>query len=176
MSNKNNVIDLEGAVAEPKCPKLLERVGEYLAEKDWTYTLFDEDEYLAFNLRLRDGSARVFVQAWEGVGWSRLVVYVTYPTFVPLPRRSAVCEAITRINQTNILGNFELDMNDGEVRVRTTLESDLYIGEPMIDRAIRKGLDLADQYQAALLAIAFGNASAQDVLEMGARDETETVQ
>jgi hypothetical protein len=67
-------------------------------------------------------------------------------------------------------------MNDGELRVRTLLEGDSLIGEPMIDRAIRKAIDLADQYQAALLAIAFGNSSPADVLAMASRAEDATLQ
>jgi hypothetical protein len=46
----------------------------------------------------------------------------------------------------------------------------------MIDRAIRKAIDLADQYQAALLAIAFGNSSPADVLAMASRAGDATLQ
>lgn len=176
MTDKSEVIKVEGAVADTQGRSLLERVGDYLADKEWTFTRFEDKDCLVFNLRLRDGSVRVFVDTWEGAGWSRILVYAIYPTFVPEHRRPAVCEAIARINYANILGCFEMDMADGEVRARTTLESDVLIGEEMIDRAVRKSLDLADQYQAALLSVAFGNASAKNVLEMGARDETDTVQ
>lgn len=176
MSDKNELIKVEGAVIDTQGRTLLDRVGDYLADKEWTFTRFEDKDCLVFNLRLRDGSVRVFVNTWEGVGWSRILVYTTYPTFVPEHRRPAVCEAITRINYVNIFGCFEMDLKDGEVRSRTVLESDLLIGPEMIDRAIRKSLDLADQYQAALLAVAFGNASADDVLEMGARAEAGSVQ
>ena len=79
-------------------------------------------------------------------------------------------------NDVNYVGNLEMDMNDGELRVRTILEGDSLIGEPMIDRAIRKSLDLADQYQAALLSIAFGNALPADVLAMASCGEGATLQ
>jgi len=176
MSDKNEVLPVEGAVIDTQDRTLLDRVCDYLNDKEWSFTRFEDRDCLVFNLRLRDGGVRVIVDIWEGAGWSRILVYAIYPTFVPEHRRPAVCEAIARINYANILGCFEMDMADGEVRARTTLESDVLIGEEMIDRAIRKSLDLADQYQAALLSVAFGNASAKDVLEMGARDETDTVQ
>ena len=176
MTDKREVIKVEGAVADTQGRSLLERVGDYLADKEWTFTRFEDKDCLVFTLRLRDGSVRVFVDTWEGAGWSRILVLTTYPTLVPEHRRAVVCEAITRINYVNIFGSFEMDMNDGELRTRAVLESDLRIGEEMIDRAIRKSLDLADQYQAALLSIAFGNASAKDVLEMGARAEEGSVQ
>ena len=176
MTKKNEVIEVEATLVDVQARKLLDRVGDYLTEKDWNYSTFEEKDCLTFNLRLRDGTVRVFVDTWEGTAWSRVLVFSTYPTYVPAPRRQAVSEAIARINYVNIFGNLEMDMNDGEVRVRTVLEGDTFIGEAMIDRAIRKCLDLADQYQAALLAIAFGNAMPQDVLEVAARDEGATVQ
>ena len=176
MTKKNEVIEVEAAAVDGQARKLLDRVGDYLTEKDWNFSTFDENDYLAFSLRLRDGSVRVLVDTWEGTGWSRVLVYTTYPTYVPAPRRPVVADAIARINYANIFGNLEMDMADGEVRVRTVLEGDFFIGEAMIDRAIRKSIDIANQYQAALLAIAFGNATPQDVLEMAAPDEGATVQ
>lgn len=176
MAKKTDVIEVDTALVDVQAQKLLDRVGDYLTEKDWNFSRLEDKDCLTFNLRLRDGTVRVFVDTWEGAGWSRVLVYSTYPTYVPAQRRQAVAEAIARINYVNIFGNLEMDMNDGEVRVRTTLEGDAFIGDEMIDRAIRKSLDLADQYQAALLSIAFGNAAPQDVLEMGVRDEGATVQ
>jgi hypothetical protein len=87
-----------------------------------------------------------------------------------------VSEALARINYATVFGNLEMDLKDGEVRVRTVLEGDGFIGEEMIDRAVRKSLDVADQYQAALLAIAFGNASPKDILEMASQSDGATLQ
>jgi hypothetical protein len=69
-----------------------------------------------------------------------------------------------------------MDLKDGEVRVRTVLESDGFIGDHMIDRAVRRGLDAADQYQASLLAIAFGNESPENILAMSERADGSTLQ
>jgi hypothetical protein len=54
--------------------------------------------------------------------------------------------------------------------------SDTFVSEQMIDRAVRISIDLADQYQAAILAIAFGNVGAQDVLELAERSDDSTLQ
>lgn len=69
-----------------------------------------------------------------------------------------------------------MDMKDGEVRVRTIIESDTFIGDEMLDRVVLKNLDLANDYQAPILAIAFGSASPENALEMTSRGETETLQ
>ena len=176
MSKKSEVIDVEATVVEVQGKTLFDRVTDYLTDKDWGFHVIEEQQCLSFGLRLRDSSVRVLVDAAENHEWSRVLVCCTYPTYVPAPRRQAVADAISRINYVNCVGNLEMDMKDGELRVRTCLEGDGLIGEPMIDRAIRKSLDLADQYQAALLSIAFGNASPGDVLAMASCGEGATLQ
>ena len=176
MSDEGEVIDVETSVVEVQSKTLFDRVSDYLTEKDWSFSAYAEKGYFSFGLRLRDGTVRVMVDAAEGGGWSRILVYATYQTYVPEQRRPAVSEALARINYATVFGNLEMDLKDGEVRVRTVLEGDGFIGEEMIDRAVRKSLDVADQYQAALLAIAFGNASPKDILEMASQSQGATLQ
>jgi len=177
MARKNDVIEVaESAVVEIEGGTLFDRVSDYLTERDWSFSTFPDNGYVSFGLRLRDGSVRVVVDTSEGAGWSRILVYCIYSTFVPESRRQVISEAIARINYATIFGNFEMDLKDGEVRVRTVLEGDGFVGEPMIDRAVRKSLDLADQYQAALLAIAFGNASPTDIMDMTSQSNGATIQ
>jgi len=176
MSDEGDVIDVETSVVEVQSKTLFDRVSDYLTEKDWSFSAYAEKGYFSFGLRLRDGTVRVMVDAAEGGGWSRILVYATYQTYVPEQRRPAVSEALARINYATVFGNLEMDLKDGEVRVRTVLEGDGFIGEEMIDRAVRKSLDVADQYQAALLAIAFGNASPKDILEMASQSDGATLQ
>lgn len=176
MSKKREVIDVEATVVEAHEKTLFDRVTEFLTDKDWNFQVVVEQECVSFGLRLRDSNARLMVEAAESEGWSRIMVYCTYPTYVPAARRLAVADAIARINYVNYVGTLELNMNDGVLRVRSCLEGDSLIGEPMIDRAIRRTLDMADHYQAALLSIAFGNALSADVLAMASQGEGETLQ
>ena len=169
MSKKIETVDAASSVVEVQSKSLFDRVSDYLTEKELRYSSNVDNDLLSFEYRLRDGAIRVMVEIKEGVGWSRILAYSIYSTFVPEHRRVAVVEALSRINYRSVFGNFEMDLNDGEVRVRTVLEGDSFIGEPMIDRAIGRNLEIADQYQAALLAIAFGNASPKEILEMASQ-------
>jgi hypothetical protein len=176
MARKTEDLPAAEAPVEVQTRSLFGRVADYLTGKDWSYTPYEEQGYFTFRLQVNDGSVRVVADVAEGEGWGRLLVLTFYPVYVPLQRRAAVAEALARINFVNIFGNLEMDMKDGELRVRTILESDGYVSEPMIERAMLKSVGLADQYFAPLLAIAFGNAAPQDVLEMARRGEGQTLQ
>ena len=176
MTQNRDAVEVQLTVVEAEAKTLFDRIFDHLTARDFEFYADAEKQYLSFSLRLRDGNARILVEAAEVPGWSRILVYTSYPTFVPENRRLAIAEALTRINYSSLFGNFEMDLTDGEVRVRTVLEDEGFIGEAMIDRAIRRGLALADQYQAALLSIAFGNSKAMDVLEMAAINDGATLQ
>ena len=176
MPKKTDVVDVEVSVVEMQSKTLFDRVSDYLTSKDWQFTKHEDRQYFSLNLQLRDGNARIFVDTFEANGWSRILVLTTFSTYVPEQKRRAVAEAIARINYANTFGSFEMDFDDGEVRSKAVLESDGYLGDEMIDRAMRKSLELADQYQAPLLGIAFGNLSPKDVIEMASRGEEATLQ
>ena len=176
MTKKREVIDAGDTILEARGETLLERVSDYLTAQDWRFDVVGEGRYLSCGVRLRDGGVRLLVDPAEDGAWSRILVYCTFPVFVPPHRRQAVADALSRINYVNCFGNLEMDLNDGEVRARVILEGDVLITEPMIDRAIRKGLELADQYQAALFWIAFGNVSPVEVLALASRGEEATLQ
>jgi hypothetical protein len=76
---------------------------------------------------------------------------------VPVARRPAESEAIIRINYATVSCSFILDFKEVDTRSKIVVQGDSKIDEPMIDFAIRRSLDLADQYFAAVVSVAFGN-------------------
>ena len=90
MAKKNEMIEVEAALVDTQARKLLDRVGDYLTEKDWMFSTFEEKDCLSFNLRLRDGNVRVFVDTWGG---GRVV---TNPGLLDLAHFRAVTEKTSR--------------------------------------------------------------------------------
>lgn len=87
-----------------------------------------------------------------------------------------MAESITRINYRTIYGNLEMDFTDGELRVRTIVESEDVIGDSMVDRVLNSNCSTANRYFAAILAVAFGSAAPETVLDMVERQEGATLQ
>jgi hypothetical protein len=87
-----------------------------------------------------------------------------------------VAEALTRINYSVIYGNLEMDLKDGEIRVRTVVEGETQMSDGMIERVLNSNLNSADRYFAPLMAVAFGNAAPDTVLDLVERQEQATLQ
>ncbi|MEO8564224.1 MAG: YbjN domain-containing protein [bacterium] len=76
-------------------------------------------------------------------------------TRIPEERRLAIAEAIARINLRLVIGNFDLDFADGEVRFRTSMDvEDGVLSTTMVDNMIAFSLFTLDQYHHALMRIA----------------------
>lgn len=171
---------LKQAVIEEPVPaapvkSLFERVAGYLDTIGWSYNAYEEKHYFSADFIVKDGKVRVVLDVDEPGGWQRVQVFSLLPVFVPGHRRAAMAESISRINYTMIFGNLEMDPADGEVRVRTIVESDGALSDAMFARVLASNLDAAGRFFAPILAVAFGNAAPEEVLDMVAKDEATAV-
>ncbi len=169
------------AITETSTPaaaqkSLFERVAGYLDANDWNFTANEEKSFFSMGCRIKDASVRVVLDVAESDDWGRVLTYSTFPVYVPEHRRTAVAECLARINYVMVFGNFEMDLKDGEVRVRTVVEAYGELGDALIERVLNSNLGTTDRYFAPILAVAFGNAAPETVLDLVAKDENSTLQ
>jgi len=105
--------------------------------------------------------------AWTTVAQAReeqrqAFFYSVAPELVPEATRDEAARLMSRINWGLALGTFELDLDDGQVRFRTSLD----VGEADLTPALVKPLLIAnftlmDRYLPAVLAVASGISAAE---------------
>jgi hypothetical protein len=169
-----STVQIEPVVAAKK--SLFDRVAGFLDANDWRYSAESEKGYFSMGCRIKEASVRVIIDVFESEEWRRVMTFSIYPVFVPENRRSAVLEAMNRINHVLVYGNFEMDPTDGEIRFRTSVESDVDISESMMERVLNGNLGGSDKHFAALMAVAFGGSAPEDVKEIASRPENATLQ
>src|ERR1051326_8465019 len=80
-----------------------------------------------------------------------------FTTRVPERRRTAVVEALARANWGLRMGNFEMDLSDGEVRFRTGVTlSDGELTAGMVEAMLQTVLGTSEFYHDAVMRVAFG--------------------
>ena len=96
----------------------------------------------------------------------QLLIYTVCPTNVPENQRLRVSEFITRVNRGLILGNFELDFEDGELRYKSSYVFDdtLPNSEEIFLRNLYATFNAMDKYLPGVFAVVFGNAIPFSVL------------
>jgi hypothetical protein len=135
---------------------IYEQVAEIIAAEPWPSEARPEDRWIGIPI---DGTGDrrflLVVQALEDR--EQVVVYGLVPAVAPEDRRAAAALLIARINWGMVLGNFEQDLDDGELRFKVALDPG---GQPVTAELLRPLLQVAaamvDRYAPAFDAVVEG--------------------
>lgn len=116
-----------------------------LAASGLDVTVVPEIASASFPHHGQHGSWQVYCRSREPV--PQVVVYSLHPREVPADRRDATARLLTLVNYGLIIGNFELDLGDGELRFKTSLDfgADRLSGE-LLATLIEHNLAAFDRY------------------------------
>ena len=139
--------------------RIFESMSAFFDADDWSYEVLPGGSILRMGFSGADGKWTCFAQAREAE--EQFVFYSVAPFKTPEERRLPMAEFITRANYNMIIGNVELDLQDGEVRYKTALD----VQGTELSHALMKGLVYAnvltmDRYFKGILAVAFGGVDA----------------
>lgn len=143
--------------------KILDTVAMFLTKDDWNFERDDKEDLITAGIKGRNASFRLFVKAREET--EQLLVVMKSPNNIPEGRRVEAAEFLTRANWGLTIGNFEMDMQDGEVRYKVSV--DVEGGELTAEMAgtmIRVGAIMMDKYYPGLMTISFGGKSPLDAI------------
>lgn len=109
------------------------------------------------------GVYQIYITADDEKDFVRVICQ--YGSRVPIDRRVAVAEALTRINWQRAIGGFDMDFSDGEVRFRVGIDVEGgLLSAQMVDNMVGFSLHTMDKYHDALMRIAFGDADPETAI------------
>jgi len=140
-----------------------ETVETFLADDGWYPAPIDGTTAYRSGFNGDSGKFRVITHV--NVELEQLYIYVVAEVNVPDETRMGVAEFITRANYGMRIGNFELDLNDGEVRYKSSLDFEGHELTPgLVHNAIYPAVTTMDRYFPSLMKVAFGGASAAEAV------------
>ena len=120
------------------------------------------------------GSWLMYVQTAEEP--SVLVVYSVLPAVVPPERRTPLSEFLTRANYGLSLGNFEMDVADGEIRAKVALAvGDGPLDGAVVARVIRANGRLVEVFLPGIEAVIDGTEPSAAIHDVVVRARPATV-
>ena len=135
-----------------------ETVVDFFESDDWPIELLDQGT--AFTTAFKGESARWMCMGRVREEHSQFIFYSVCPVLVPENRRSEISEFINRANFGMLIGNFELDYTDGEIRYKTSIDSEGgELTKPIIRQLVVANVLMMDRYLPGVMAVAFGGAS-----------------
>jgi len=131
---------------------IFDYVLSFFQDDDWSFTRLQGESALRLAFASDRAQWKCFAQVREEQ--KQFVFYSICPIAVPEPQRMAIAEFITRANYCMIIGNFELDLDDGEIRYKTSIdvEGDR-LSHPLIKQLVYTNVLTMDQYLPGIIAV-----------------------
>jgi hypothetical protein len=143
--------------------KLITAVEQYLENDDWNYEKIEDKDIIKAKIKGKNASYRLFFQAREDDDWLR--VYVISESNIPEGKRGEIAEFITRANYGLQIGNFEMDMDDGQIRYKVSVDVEgSSMSNEMVRNMILVGVTMIDRYFPGLMSVSFAGISAKDAI------------
>ena len=138
---------------------LIAVVKTYLHDAQLRYRMLpsrsDNERIVMFGLTGEHSSYRVVVETKQRQ--ERIATFVHCPVKVPQNRLTMVAELLMRINYSLDFGNAEMDFDDGEVRIRASLDVEGGTLVPcMVKNLIHASAGIMDRLFPHLLKVMFG--------------------
>ena len=141
-------------------------VKAYLDSQNWHYQHDAEKHIFRLGMRLENEDADSCAITLQARDEEDLSCRATYEFKVPESKRAAVTEYVTRVNYGMFLGNFQMDLRDGEIFYKTYgVFSD---GVPQNDetrRIVQVAIRMAEKYGQGFYEVMYKGASPKTVVE-----------
>lgn len=145
---------------------MIETINTVLNERKWNFQKFDEENRTIFRLgiALENGKADLVIDAREKD--KRVIIYVAGPVNAPENRRVILAEFLARANYGLIIGNFEMDFNDGEVRYKSSyIYDDVFpTSGDVFEKTMFAAINTFDRYLPGIMVLLFGNVTPADAI------------
>jgi hypothetical protein len=133
--------------------RLRKGVTAYLEKRSWPYEV--QGPFIVSPVAGDTGSWTAYFELREDD--EQIIVYSILPDRVPAERRTSVAVFLTRVNYGLSIGNFELDLDNGEVRYKTSVDvEDVTLEEPLVDHLLLANIVTVGRYLPALGTVVDG--------------------
>ncbi len=147
----------------PSDKPLFDVLLDFLEIDGWVHKEIEYRRVLGLGIEGQNGRFDCYAVAREEE--KQLTVYSIFPVKVPQPKRYTVAAFITMLNYGIIIGNFEMNFYDGEIRYKTSLDVDGDRLTPaLIKHLVYTNVATLDKYLPGVMSIIYGNLSAEEAI------------
>ena len=142
---------------------LFQTVVNFFTQDDWSFVRIQGDSALRLFYQGENGQWNCYTQAREAE--QQFLFYSICPLQIPEAKRMAIAEFITRANYGLVIGNFELDFSDGEVRYKTAIDTeDEELAPEKIKKLVYTNLAIMDAYLPGIIDVIENNISPDEAI------------
>lgn len=138
--------------------RLTQVVEKFLSGQRIAFNSVEGHEAVRFGISTEKSHYQCFVQIDEER--EQAALYVCLPNHIDASTRRDMAEFIVRANYGIRIGNFEMDMDDGELRFKCSLDVEGgELTELMVHNMLSMAISCCDVYYGGFMAVAYGGVS-----------------
>ena len=150
-------------VLQPQLTPIMDSVRSFFDADDWTYEEIEGRNILRLRFSGETANWTCYAQVREEQ--ERFMFYSTLEIKAPEEKRLAVAEFLTRANYGLLIGNFELDFSDGEIRFKTSVDmEDSTFTPKFIQNMVYMNVLMMEKYLTGLMSVIYANVSPVDAI------------
>jgi hypothetical protein len=144
---------------------IYEPMRAWFRDNGWHVTEVEDQPLLRLGFVGRNGTWNCVAQAIEEA--EQFVFYSLFPELVAPEHRPAMAELITRINHGLVIGNLELGYDEGDVRMKTSVDVEGHeLAPALIRQVVHANVEVFDAYVASIAVVLGGAMSPTDALTL----------
>ncbi len=146
----------------PTDQSIYQTMIQFFTEDDWSFTKLQGEPVLRMRFQGENGEWACYAKARKEQ--EQFVFYSICPIASPEDKRMAIAHFLTLANYGTIIGNFELDYIDGEIRYKTSIdvEGDR-LTSALIKRLVYTNVTMMDEYLPGIQAVLAGQTPASAI-------------
>ncbi len=142
----------------------------FFTQDDWPFTKIQGQPILQMMCQGENGQWLCYARANEAP--AQFAFYSICPAAAPADRRLAIAEFITRANSGMVIGNFELNFDNGEILYKTSIDVEGDRLTPsLIKQMVYTNISLMDKYLPGIQAVINGEIPTDAILTVETLDE-----
>lgn len=143
-------------------PTISEAMRTFFEEESWPFTEVDATT-LRLGFQGENGQWACYAQALED--FDQFAFFSMYPAAIDEEQRVAVALFLTRANYRMTIGNFEMNVDTGEIRFKTSIDvEDDRISSALIRSLVYANVFAMDRYLPGIAHVAAGTASPAEAI------------
>ena len=147
----------------PPLHPIMDAVKAFFTTDNWAYEEVEGRNIIRMRFSGENANWTCYAQVKEEQ--ERLMFYSTLETKAPEEKRPALAEYITRANFGLLIGNFEMDFSDGEIRFKTSVDiEDSTLTHKFIQNLIYMNVLMMDKYLPGIMSVIYANSKPADAI------------
>lgn len=141
---------------------MLKTVKEYLKKNEWHFSQVKDKDVFLFGIAGVNGSFQCIADINEEE--HKFLFFSVCGANSPLEKRETILGLLNRINYNLLIGNFEMDFEDGEIRYRTCISYEFITPSiDIVDELIMTNIITMDRCLPGIIGVIGGLSQAQAI-------------